>query len=223
MRTPERRRCCPRWPAAALDLPVAVRSRREVRPATPAQPGDPPPPPRPSGGATMTGSVIGAIGSSAAAAPDTGRGVDDRWSDRAVVGGISSAAAACAAACRGWPDGTSGIAPPPPPPPPGGRQAPAESVVGRCGGFVGSVVVVVACRRMAGVCRGAVDGAPWLGVVRGVAVAVAVSPWPVSVVGVVAVASSTCRCRRGRARTCRPSSGVVGRRAAVRLSVPLSR
>ena len=115
MRTPERRRCCPRWPAAALDPPVALLSRHEVRPATPASRATRRrlQAPRP-GGATMTGSVIGGIGSSAAAAPTPGTASS---TDGPTVrcGGISSAEAACSAAVRDGRTAPRGTPPPPPP------------------------------------------------------------------------------------------------------------
>lgn len=69
----------------------------------------PPPAPRGTAGATMTGSVIGGIGRSMAAAPTPGT--------ESMTAG-SEAGGSCISGTSGRPDGTS-TAPPPPPPPPG--------------------------------------------------------------------------------------------------------
>ena len=90
------------------------------------EPGDPAPPPRPVAGTTMTGSVIGGIGRSAAAAPTPGTA---SMTDGSTAGGGNS----IRGGSSGRPDGTS-MPPPPPPPPPG---------AGSPGGVVGGVVSLV--------------------------------------------------------------------------------
>jgi len=89
-------------------------------------PGDPPPPPRPMTGATMTGSVIGGIGRSAAGAPTPG--------SAAIADGSAAGGSCISGGSSGRPDGTSTPPPPPPPPPPG---------AGRPGGVVSLDVEVV--------------------------------------------------------------------------------
>ena len=83
------------------------------------EPGDPPPPPRPEAGATMTGSVIGGIGSSAAATPTPGRGVDDGWSDRFGCRRHQLRRKLHSRRNAGMAGRHLGVPPPPPPPPPG--------------------------------------------------------------------------------------------------------
>src|SRR4051812_1511945 len=77
------------------------------------------PPPNPAAGATMTGSVIGGIGRSSAAAPTPGK--------TSIADG-SEAGGNCMSGASGRPDGTSTAPPPPPPPPGAGRPTPLVEV-----------------------------------------------------------------------------------------------
>jgi hypothetical protein len=84
-----------------------------------------PAPPAPAAGATMTGSVIGGIGSSTAAAPTPGT---TSITGGSFTGGIRSGGSCICGGSSGRPDGTS-MAPPPPPPPPGaGSPGPGVEV-----------------------------------------------------------------------------------------------
>src|SRR3954470_1521647 len=78
------------------------------------------PPPNPAAGATMTGSVIGGIGRSTAAAPTPGT--------TSIADG-SDAGGSCMSGTSGRPDGTSTPPPPPPPPPIPGAGRPTEELV----------------------------------------------------------------------------------------------
>jgi hypothetical protein len=80
-------------------------------------PAGPPPAPRPTAGATMTGSVIGGIGSSRAAAPTPGT--------TSMTGGSEAGGSCISGGSSGRPLGTS-MPPPPPPPPPGAGRPTAE-------------------------------------------------------------------------------------------------
>lgn len=82
-----------------------------------------PAPPAPAAGATMTGSVIGGIGSSTAAAPRPGT---TSITGSSLTGGISSGGSCICGGSSGRPDGTS--MPPPPPPPPQGAGRPGPGV-----------------------------------------------------------------------------------------------
>jgi hypothetical protein len=90
------------------------------------------PPPAPRAGATITGSVIGASGSSPAAIAKPG-GALTTDGPAGSIGGITLGGN-CICGGSGRPDGGSNPPPPPPPPPPG---------PGRPGGLVVVVAVVV--------------------------------------------------------------------------------
>src|SRR4029079_9867295 len=82
--------------------------------------GAPPPPPRPKEGATMTGSVIGAIGGTAAATPTPGTDDNTPGSAGSRAAGISSSGSCMPGTPPpGRPHGASMAPPPPPAPPPG--------------------------------------------------------------------------------------------------------
>jgi len=85
----------------------------------------------------MTGSVIGGIGRSAAAAPTPGT--------TSIADG-SEAGGSCMSGTSGRPDGTSTAPPPPPPPPGAGRPTPLVEVDVVVSADVVVVLVVVVVR-----------------------------------------------------------------------------